>query len=170
MNRLGSSPLSIARSAWFCSLVLLGAACATDDPTGTFAAAFPDRHAAVEAEPVATDPPIVLTTSAPIVIPDDALDLTGAVEAGIDIEDNVFIQSVVVIKAGTTVTWTNNGRNEHNVQPAEEEAFTPISASNLSEKGDSAAVTFSTSGDFPYFCSLHGTPNRGQTGRIIVLP
>mgnify|MGYP007000353767 len=27
-----------------------------------------------------------------------------------------------------------------------------------------------TPGDFPYFCSLHGTATNGQTDRVIVVP
>ena len=40
----------------------------------------------------------------------------------------------------------------------------------LAEKGMSASLTFDAPGDFPYYCSLHGTADNGQTGRVIVVP
>ena len=107
---------------------------------------------------------------APIEIPDDALDFTGMAQIALDIQDNAFTQRVVVVSAGTEITWTNQGRNEHNVRPAIEGAFEPISTLALAEKGDSASLVFDDPGDFPYFCSLHGTATNGQTGRVIVVP
>lgn len=78
--------------------------------------------------------------------------------------------SASLSSAGTELTWTNQGRNEHNVRPAIEGAFDSISAASLAVKGDSASRLFAEPGDYPYFCSLHGTATNGQTGRIIVVP
>ena len=133
---------------------LVAAACADDDPVGVFAG---DRAAGAD-EPALID------------IPDDALDLTGFDTIDIDIQDNSFVQRVVVVSPGTEITWTNNGRNEHNVRPSVEGAFEPISTLALAEKGMSASLTFDSPGDFPYYCSLHGTADNGQTGRVIVVP
>ena len=157
----------------------LTAACGSDDPVGTFAgsraaggeivneteALDVDLDALEEqaTEPEAADAP-------PIDIPDDALDLTGFATIDIDIQDNAFVQRVVVVSAGTEIVWTNQGRNEHNVRPSIEGAFEPISTLDLAEKGQSASLRFDAPGDFPYFCSLHGTAGNGQTGRVIVVP
>ena len=54
--------------------------------------------------------------------------------------------------------------------PAIDAAFEPIATADLAVKGDSASLVFATPGDFPYFCSLHGTARNGQTARIIVVP
>ncbi len=161
---------------------VLAGACAADDPIGRFDV---DASAAAEAaaDPTAASTDGVDSSGADeeagsgaadsgadtIEIPEDALDLTGQSEIEIEIEDNVFVQRVVVVSAGTTITWTNEGRNEHNVRPSQDGAFEAIPTAELAEKGDSAARTFDSPGDYPYFCSLHGTASRGQTGRLIVV-
>lgn len=169
----------------FVVLGLVAASCAADDPVGTFAgerAAGADPGAVVsETEELDVDLEALEEQAAepeetadegppPIEIPDDALDLTGFATIDIDIQDNAFVQRVVVVSAGTEIVWTNQGRNEHNVRPSIEGAFEPISTLALAAKGDSAALTFDSPGDFPYFCSLHGTATNGQTGRVIVVP
>ena len=111
-----------------------------------------------------------LGAPSPIEVPDGAIDWTAFDRVDIDIQDNAFTQRTVVVRAGTTVTWTNQGRNEHNVRPAIDAAFEPIATADLAVKGDSASLVFATPGDFPYFCSLHGTARNGQTARIIVVP
>ena len=103
-----------------------------------------------------------------IEIPDNALDFTGQAEVAVEVQDNTFEQRVILVDPGTTVTWTNEGIQPHNVQPAVEGAFTPIDTGEL-EPGASNSRTFDTAGDYPYFCSLHGTARNGQTGRIIVV-
>lgn len=160
---------------------VIAASCAADDPVGIFAG---DRAAAVE-EVVTEDEQLDVDLAAleeaaadldgtddpvSIDIPEDALDLTGFSSIDIDIQDNAFVQRVVVVSAGTEIVWTNRGRNEHNVRPSVEEAFEPISTLALAEKGASASLVFESPGDFPYFCSLHGTATNGQTGRVIVVP
>ncbi|MEO0492875.1 MAG: plastocyanin/azurin family copper-binding protein [Actinomycetota bacterium] len=161
----------------FAALTTLAvSSCADDDPLDAFVEVEPeivfeteeldvDIDALAEAaeDPEPEGPP-------PIDIPDDALDFTGLAQIDLDIQDNAFTQRVVVVSAGTEITWTNQGRNEHNVRPAIEGAFEPISTLDLAEKGDSASLRFDAPGDFPYFCSLHGTATNGQTGRVIVVP
>ena len=161
--------------------VFVAASCAADDPPGAFLEFDEDTvvneteeldidlealEAADADEDTATEP----EEPAPIEIPEGALDFTAFDTVALDIQDNAFTQRVVVVKAGTEITWTNQGRNEHNVRPSIEGAFEPISTLALAEKGDSASLTFDEPGDFPYFCSLHGTATRGQTGRVIVVP
>ena len=163
------------------SLALFAAACGSDDPVGTFAGerATSADEIVSETEELDVDLDALEEQAAeteadagpsPIEIPDDALDLTGFATIDIDIQDNAFVQRTVVISAGTEIVWTNQGRNEHNVRPSIEGAFEPISTLALAAKGDSASLTFETPGDFPYFCSLHGTATNGQTGRVIVVP
>lgn len=157
---------------------LLTASCAGDDPVGLFDGLRTESEPIVETETLSVDLDMLKEAAvdpepsepAPIEIPDDALDWTGRSAVGIDVQDNAFDQRVVVISAGTELTWTNKGRNEHNVRPAIEGAFDSISAASLAVKGDSASRLFAEPGDYPYFCSLHGTATNGQTGRIIVVP
>ena len=157
---------------------LLASSCSDDDSLDAFVAVEPEIVIETEAldvdigalEEATDDTEAVVDEPAPIEIPDDALDLSGMDQVALDIQDNAFTQRVVVVSAGTEITWTNQGRNEHNVRPAVEGAFEPISTLDLAEKGDSASLVFETPGDFPYFCSLHGTATNGQTGRVIVVP
>jgi len=161
----------VAFIALICSLF---AGCAADDPVGVFAGqrAAETDTVVVETDELEIDLEALASDEPPdtVVIPDDALDLTGFDAVDIDIQDNAFVQRVVVISEGTSVTWTNQGRNEHNVRPAISEAFDPIATEELASKGSQATRTFSAAGDYPYFCSIHGTANRGQTGQIIVVP
>lgn len=95
-------------------------------------------------------------------------DLTAETEVDVQARDNTFVADYITIKAGTTVTWTNRGRTEHNVLPAVDGAFVPIEVQDL-EPGMSASITFDEPGDFPYYCSLHGTKTKGMVGAIRVV-
>ena len=105
-------------------------------------------------------------------LPKNAVDHRGNLEVAVTVDDNSFADRVVVISPGTTVTSTNAGRNRHNVKPAAEAPgpgwFEEITVERLDD-GASASITFDAAGDFPYYCSFHGTARRGQTGRVIVV-
>lgn len=101
-------------------------------------------------------------------VPDSEFeDLTG--ESAVDVKavDNSFEPRYIRVSPGTEVTFTNEGRNPHNVVPAEEDQFDTIPTDEL-EPGMSASLTFDEPGTYPYYCSLHGTASRGMTGRIVV--
>jgi plastocyanin len=95
-------------------------------------------------------------------------DETGKSEVALTARDNTFVARYVEVSPGTTVTWTNRGRTEHNVLPAEDGAFEGIDTADL-EPGEEAAITFDEPGDYPYFCSLHGTKTKGMVGAIRVV-
>lgn len=75
------------------------------------------------------------------------------------IDNFTFNPPKITVKAGTTVTWTNEDDIPHTV-----------TASNLTFKskaldtGDGFSFKFSTPGTYTYFCSLH--PH--MTGSIVV--
>lgn len=81
--------------------------------------------------------------------------------------DNTFREETIEIEAGTEVLWENRGRNDHNILPvaetedwgAETEDFLP---------GDEYARVFDTPGEYPYYCSIHGTADVGMIGTVIV--
>jgi len=103
-------------------------------------------------------------------IPENAVDLTGQVQVDITIGDNNFEPQVVLVSPETEITWTNTGRNSHNViSSADEPAFEQIDTEVLGV-GGSGSRSFDTVGAFPYYCSIHGSPNRGQRGSIVVMP
>lgn len=94
-------------------------------------------------------------------------DETGSKEVQIDAVDNTFKAEYVEVDAGTAVTFRNDGRNDHNVIPVTPDQFTAIQADAFTP-GTEQTVTFSTPGDYPYYCSLHGTTTKGMVGAIRV--
>lgn len=93
---------------------------------------------------------------------------TGESEVTVDAVDNNFKPKYVEISKGTEVTFVNEGRNVHNVLPVKEGAFEPIEADDFDPEDD-GSVTFDKVGDFPYYCSLHGTKTKGMIGGIRVV-
>ena len=81
--------------------------------------------------------------------------------------DNRFEAKSIAITAGSTVTWTNDGSNSHDVVPAEGSGFGVKPADFKPDATYSA--TFSTPGTYAYYCSLHGTATRGMTGTVVVV-
>jgi plastocyanin len=82
-----------------------------------------------------------------------------AMTANVKIDNFTFNPPVLTIKAGTTVTFTNNDDIPHTVV-AKDKAF----RSKTLDTDDTYTFTFTTPGSFAYFCSLH--PH--MTGTIVV--
>ena len=64
------------------------------------------------------------------------------------------------------VVCTNVGRNDHDVAPSaggglgvEQESFRP---------GQTYSYVFTAPGEYPYYCTLHGSPTVGMIGVIVV--
>jgi plastocyanin len=79
--------------------------------------------------------------------------------AAVKIDNFTFNPPVLTIKAGTTVTFTNNDDIPHTVV-AKDKTF----RSKTLDTDDAYTFTFTTPGSFGYFCSLH--PH--MTGTIVV--
>ena len=77
----------------------------------------------------------------------------------VTIDNFVFEPERVTVKVGTTVTWTNRDDIPHTVA-AKERLF----KSKVMDTDESYSFTFSTPGEYTYFCSLH--PH--MTGTIVV--
>jgi plastocyanin len=97
--------------------------------------------------------------------PDDVVVVDGAT-ATVNALDNTFQAPDIQVKPGTTVTWTNKGRNDHDVLPVDGDAwgvdttgFTP---------GAVYSTTFTTPGVYHYYCSIHGTTTAGMVGTVVV--
>ena len=81
--------------------------------------------------------------------------------------DNYFKDADVTVTAGSKVVWTNLGRNDHNVKSTE---GTDIAVETSAfHPGASATVTFSTPGTYHYYCSIHGTADKGMVGTVQVV-
>ncbi len=103
----------------------------------------------------------------PAVPAKDFVDETGKKAVTVEAVDNNFDPQYVTVSKGTTITFTNVGRNPHNVVPVEQGAFTPIPTEKFAP-GASGTVTLSTPGTYAYYCTLHGSSTRGMAGRIVV--
>lgn len=95
-------------------------------------------------------------------------DLSGQTEVDVQARDNNFVKPFIEVSPGTTITFVNRGRNPHNVLPAVDGAFATIEADDLNP-GDSQDLTFADPGDYPYYCSLHGTTTKGMVGVVRVI-
>ncbi|HSL56746.1 MAG TPA: cupredoxin domain-containing protein [Acidimicrobiales bacterium] len=147
-------------------VLLLVAACGGDDSTEVGAPiTTPD-----------TEPAAVTTTVADAVDEPVAIDLsdrtftdrTGEAEVEVLVRDNTFTPADIEVSVGTTVVFPNRGRVDHNVLPAVPGAFPAIEREDL-EPGEVGTVTFTEPGEYPYYCSLHGTTTRGMVGSVRVV-
>jgi plastocyanin len=75
--------------------------------------------------------------------------------ANVTVRDFSFTPKVIDVKAGSTVTWTNQGQTEHTVKGPG--FFSPKALAH----GDKYSFRFSRPGRFPYLCTLHPTLMRG---------
>ena len=76
----------------------------------------------------------------------------------IKIANFTFSPSQLAVKAGTTVTWTNEDDIPHTVVSPPQVRSKPL------DTDDTFSFTFSAPGTYTYFCSLH--PH--MTGTIVV--
>jgi plastocyanin len=82
----------------------------------------------------------------------------------VHVRDNTFRPARLAVRPGTTVRWVNEGRNRHDVTPDSGDAF----GSGILLPGQSYAFQFDDGGTFPYYCTLHGAPGKGQAATLRV--
>ena len=82
-----------------------------------------------------------------------------AAAAEVKIDHHTFIPQRITVKAGTTVTWTNDDDDPHTVTSS-----TKLFKSKTLDTGDKFSFTFTTPGAFQYFCSVHPY----MTGAVVV--
>jgi plastocyanin len=107
------------------------------------------------------------TTGPSLTVPADVEDLTGQAEVEIGVVDNDFEPAAFRVDPRTEIVFVNRGENKHNVTPSVEGSFEGLSDDEL-DVGARASVTIDDAGTYHYYCTLHGTPTRGQNGVIIV--
>jgi plastocyanin len=83
----------------------------------------------------------------------------GGTDTAVKIDNFTFAPQRVNVKAGTTITWTNQDDIPHTVTSA-----TKAFRSKALDTDDKFSFTFTTAGVYEYFCSLH--PH--MTGTIVV--
>ncbi|MFL6411516.1 MAG: plastocyanin/azurin family copper-binding protein [Nitrososphaeraceae archaeon] len=90
------------------------------------------------------------------------------VEEASEMGDQAYDPNPVNVKAGDTVTWTNDDSQIHTITSG-----TDSSDPNMEKEFDSSMLSqnqtfshkFNTAGEFPYFCQLHPT----MVGKVIVV-
>ena len=66
-----------------------------------------------------------------------------------------FIPATLTIKAGTTVTWTNNTAVGHTVTSDDGKSFDSGMANPIAAQGGTFSFTFTKAGTFAYHCEIH---------------
>ena len=82
-----------------------------------------------------------------------------AAETEVNIDQFTFYPQRITVKAGTTVTWTNEDDVPHTVASS-----IKFFKSKTLDTADKFSFTFTTPGTYDYFCSLH--PH--MTGAVVV--
>lgn len=79
----------------------------------------------------------------------------GSTSNAISIIDNSFSPSATTVPVGTTVTWTWNGSNQHNVTFDDGTKSATQSSGTFDRKFDAA-------GTYKYHCTIHGAAMSGS--------
>jgi len=81
--------------------------------------------------------------------------------------DNLFRPTALSVAAGTEVVFVNDGRNDHNIVPADGSASFGV-AKEAFRPGQVYRHTFTEPGTYAFFCSIHGTSASGMVGTVTV--
>ena len=93
--------------------------------------------------------------------------------AHIGMKDNFFTREVTRIPVGGSVTFSNDGRTLHNAVSTDSSWSTGLSSGGelkaLMKPGDKVTVTIDKPGVYPFYCTLHGTPDgKGMYAVLVV--
>jgi plastocyanin len=101
-----------------------------------------------------------------IVMAPFALD-AAAGDVGVSMANFSFSPARLVVRAGTTVTWTNRDEGIRHTTTSDAGLWD----SGLLSGGDTFSTTFDEPGVYPFYCRPHGGPGgEGMSGTIIVIP
>lgn len=122
---------------------------------------------------VAMAAPVVLvacssggTTAAPA--PSGTLAPVQSGEVAVSARDNSFIAEDVTVTVGSAVTWRNDGRNDHNIVAVGDTPF-HVDTAQFKPK-DTYQYVATAPGTYKYYCSIHGTADKGMIGTVQVVP
>ena len=82
-----------------------------------------------------------------------------------EIED--FTLEELVVRVGSTVTWTNQDRARRTITSGSRGNLTGIFDSEILNSGDTFSLVFDEVGSFPYFCRIH--PNLDSMNSMITV-
>jgi plastocyanin len=87
-----------------------------------------------------------------------------AAASGVTIKDFEFQPRELTVKAGATVTWTNQGDNSHTVTADDGSFESPTLAA-----GKTYVHRFTRPGTYHYHCAFHGGKGgEGMSGTVVV--
>ncbi len=88
----------------------------------------------------------------------------------VDLFDNRYEYTEIVIPVGGAVTWSGAGRNPHNAVAADGSWTTEAVFGSLDQfDGDDAMLTYDTPGVYAFFCTYHGNAEGdGMAGTLTV--
>ena len=109
--------------------------------------------------PVATAPVPVAITNSPTVS-------TTGVTVFVIALDNNFRAQETTAHVGDVVQFTNKGKNDHDVVPKTGHAW-GVQIDGF-HPGDVYSYAFTSAGVYPYYCTIHGTNEKGMVGTITV--
>jgi plastocyanin len=156
-GRIPTRAITAAASA--AAGVTLLAACAA--PTNTAAEAAASTPIATTTGGQATQPPPGMAGMAAPGPGAGAADEPVATNA-VAIQNFAFSPATVTVKAGTTITWTNQDQDPHTVTAMNNGPFHSTPLNN----GESYHYTFTTPGHFDYLCTIHPF----MTATVVVTP
>jgi plastocyanin len=86
----------------------------------------------------------------------------------ISARDNSFVADKVTVTVGSKLVWRNDGRNEHNIVGVGDTPFHVDTAAF----GPKATYEYTAAqpGTYHYYCSIHGTSDKGMPGTVQVVP
>jgi len=140
-------------SKWGCVVVValvLGLSACGADPNDAFSSTTVPTTAAPQPTSAVTFPP-------------------NSVEKPVVAIDNNFLPQNLTVPAGTKVTFTNRGRNPHNIVPVDAAQVTTWGATDAQFQPKAVySYVFDRTGTFVYYCTIHGSPKGGMFGTITV--
>ena len=98
----------------------------------------------------------------------DDVELVEGVTENVDAVDNSFAPEAITVQAGTEIVFTNRGRNDHNVIPADPDEDWQIPVEDFAPGTEAAPVALDEPGPDGSSCSSHGTARAGMIGSITV--
>src|SRR2546430_17323745 len=83
---------------------------------------------------------------------------------GVSIKDFEFQPRELTVKAGATVTWTNDGGSSHTITADDGSFESPTLGA-----GKTYSRKFTKPGTYPYYCAFHGGKGgEGMSGTVVV--
>jgi plastocyanin/LysM repeat protein len=79
----------------------------------------------------------------------------------VEIQDNVFRPRMTTVQVGETLTWVNDGANEHTTT-----SDSDLWDSGTLRPGDDFSFTFEEAGIYTFYCEFHRS--RGMVGSVVV--